>query len=315
MKLITNNPQLKLVSLLVACLLWLSVTTNVRTVELLVPYEVRGVPQNRVLTSSFKEKVKVRITGPAFIVDNVEDSYPVFEVKIPPGLQQDRYIAKFSKDDLLLSSALKVLSIQPKQVELIFDTRIKKEVSVEVPRLGTLDPDFTLASLSVEPSRVILEGPSAQLRDIELVETYPLQLKDLTGPNAQLTTSQLLGLRFDSTLIDATVTTVTAKVVVQPVVVTESITGVPLKLVGGESMAVQYDTPTITVRMSGGRKLLREITPKNIHATINVPQQQGEFEVIPSVIIAEQNAEDFTVLGTEPSHVRIVVAGKKKQIK
>jgi len=301
LKFITHNPHLKLVSIIVACLLWLSVTTNVRTVEIMVPFEVTGIPPNRIMVSTFQDKIKVRISGPAYVVNSVPESYPVFRIEIPPGLQQDRYVAKFSPEDLYLPHAVHVLSIEPKQVDLIFDTRIRKEVSVEVPRIGVPDPDYTLSSVSVEPSRVVLEGPSSELRRIDHVETYPLQLKGIIA-----SASQSLGVRLPSQLIDASTTSVTARIAVQPVLVTETISGVSLVIEGAEGMAVEFKPSTISVRVSGTRRDVKNLTAADIIARITVPPERGSFEVAPH-IDADMR---FSVVAIEPSHLRGAVVGK-----
>lgn len=302
MKFITHNPHLKLISVLVACLLWLSVTTNVRTVELLVPFEVTGIPPNRILVSTYQEKIKVRISGPAHVVNSVADSYPVFRIEIPPGLQQDRYVAKFSAEDLYLPHAVHVLVIEPKQVDLIFDTRIRKEVPVEVPRIGTPDPDYTLSSVSVEPSRVVLEGPSSELKGIEQVETYPLQLRGIAA-----SATQSLALRLSSQLVDASTSSVTARIAVQPVLVTETISGVSLDIEGGSGMAVEFKPSTVSVRIQGTRRDIKDLTAADIVAKIKVPQEPGKFAVEPTI----QEDKRFVVVGIEPPRLEGVVVGGK----
>jgi YbbR domain-containing protein len=299
-KFFTYNPQLKVISVLVACLLWLSVTTNVRTVELMVPFEVSGIPPNRILVSTYQEKIKVRVTGPAYVVNSVADLYPVFRIDIPPGLQQDRYVAQFSADDLYLPHAVHVLVIEPKQVDLLFDTRIRKEVAVEVPRIGSPDPDYTLSSVSVEPSRVVLEGPSSELRGIDQVETYPLQLRGLTA-----SATQSLGLRLSSQLVDTSTTSVTARIAVQPVLVTETISGVSLKIEGGDGRAVEFKPSTVSVRVQGVRRDIKDLTAADIVARIKVPHEPGKFEVVPSI----DEDKRFVVVGVQPARLQGVVVG------
>lgn len=301
MKFITHNPHLKLISILVSCLLWLTVTTNVRTVELMVPFEVVGIPPNRILVSTYDDKIKVRLTGPVYVVNSVAESYPVFRIEVPAGLQQDRYVAKFSGDDLYLPHAVHVLSIEPKQVDLIFDTRIKKEVPVEVPRIGVPDPDYTLSSINVEPSRVMLEGPSLQLHSIESVETYPLQLKGITS-----SITQSLGIRLSSNLIDVSTPSVTASLLVQPVVVTETIQGVSLALEGGAGLAVEYEPSVINVRLSGNRRDVKNLTAADIVAKLAVPDKPGEYTIIPTI----KEDKRFVVVNTEPGELTVLVAGK-----
>lgn len=299
-----NDASLKIVSLGLAVLLWFHVTTNVRTVELLVPYEILGLPRNKILVSSYRDKVKVRLSGPSFILKSVQSSYPVFKVEVPAGLQQDSFVAKFSLKDLGLPAAVQVLNIEPKQIELRFDARIWKEVPIEVPRIGVLDPDYSLAALAVEPERVKLEGPGSELREVQQVETFPLQMRDVVQNPVQV-----LGIRVPSALTDVAVTSVRVQVDLKPIIVTKTFERVSLEVPPRPGAAFQLDPGTVRIRVSGPRKRLRNLTPQEIKVRLQVPEAGGSYELEPSVDVEA----GLTLLSVEPAKVKVTVSIEEKK--
>jgi YbbR domain-containing protein len=266
----------KLISLITALFLWYYVTSTVRTISFLVPYELQGVPQDRILISSPREQIRVRISGPSFMLSSIQGSFPIFRVKVPKDLRQDRYVATLREKDLALPSAVQVLSIEPKEIELRFDQRISKMVPVEVPHMGTLDPDLILSSTSVNPEKVIVEGPQNELSKLKLIETYPLDLREL-----QASVATDLAIRTSSNFVKPLVETVLVHVKIEPVISEKTFSSVPVINKNlEEGVAVAFSPPTVSLSVSGPIKVVRELNEDSLKAFVDLKTAMGSPQVL-----------------------------------
>lgn len=112
-KVFIKNLPLKLLSILVAFLLWLNITSMQKAkIELYIPVEVRNVPENIVITKIKPDKVLVAIEGYKNVINNlnIEDvNAYVYGKNLKPGIN----ILKVHVD---LPSNLKVIDIRPKTI-------------------------------------------------------------------------------------------------------------------------------------------------------------------------------------------------------
>jgi YbbR domain-containing protein len=261
----TRNPSLKMLSLGIATFLWFYLTNTVRTISLIVPYEIKGLPINRVILSSSKKPIKVKISGPSFMLSSIESSYPVFKLKVPADLQGDSWVGVFSEEDLMLPSAVQVISIQPRQVDISFDVKEVKRVTVEVPRIGVPNPDYTLDRLVVRPRKVDLIGPRSKLKKINQVETSPLDTRELRGK-----TELTLPVRSPMELVDVLRPQVQVLVEVNPVIVNQNYSQIPIIISGiPNGTGVVFEPSKVDIKVTGPRETLRNFYASMISGVIN----------------------------------------------
>jgi YbbR domain-containing protein len=259
-----KNTTLKLVSIFAAFLLWFHVTTNIKTVVISVPYEIKGVPENRIVLAQPKDKIEVRISGPSFLLDNIQSSYPVFKVFVPLGLNENTYTATLSADSLMLPSAVNVISVEPYQLEIKLDDLATKLVPVEVPRIGVVNQDFRLKGVEVTPSHINCSGPKSKLTEIEQIETYPLNLKNLDH-----SIEQIIGIRKPDGRFDVRQDVVKVKVLVEEVIADKIVKNVPIVLDFGNSDIQDKITTSvipdkINLRLHGPLWLLKQLDTKRL---------------------------------------------------
>ncbi len=108
-----KNLPLKLLSVLVAFLLWLNITSMQKTrIELYIPVEIRNVPESIAITKIKPDKVLVTIEGYKNVINNlnIEDINAYADGKnLKPGIN----ILKVYVD---LPSNLKVIDVRPKTI-------------------------------------------------------------------------------------------------------------------------------------------------------------------------------------------------------
>jgi YbbR domain-containing protein len=177
----TDNRLLKLVSLLAAILLAYSVTSdrNSSVLSMSVPLEIKNPPEDRVLVRPQRRVVHVTLRGPSFLVGPIASSPPPLKVMLPDKMD-DRIQVTLKASDLQVPSMIEVLSVEPSQMEFVFEPLERREFKVEVPRVGQLAKQLTLSRIDFEPKVVTLRGPRSELRQVKVIESEPLALEDIT---------------------------------------------------------------------------------------------------------------------------------------
>jgi YbbR domain-containing protein len=257
---------LKLLSLCAAVSLWYVVTTNISSLTITVPVEVVNVPEDTLLTASSVNQVAVRVRGPSFLLNTGLDGLKALKVALPKDVSQ-RYVVPIKPDELSLPSGVSVTSVDPSEVELRFDRKASKLISVEIPRAGRVGDGYRLQGVRWAPDMVLVEGPAGLLQDLKAVETYPLDLAALSESG-----SQELSLRKPAGSMTLSADRVTVAVEVLPI---------PTKRI--------FRRKRLEIRVAEGEN--RGVSPKEVRVTVSGPRRvvQGlsERDVIPFVRLAE----------------------------
>jgi len=174
-----KNFFLKLFSLLVAMLLFMFVRSesNTSTADLMLPIEISNIPSDTVIIAPKERSVRVTIKGPTSFVNRIVTSPPVLKFKLPPGIST-RYVISLRKIAVPIPSYVQIQRIEPADLELTFDKIITKEVQVSVPMIS--GETTKISELKIQPSKVTVRGPLSELRGVKKVETYPLDLREVT---------------------------------------------------------------------------------------------------------------------------------------
>jgi YbbR domain-containing protein len=172
---ITENLGLKLLSLLVAVLLWLATVGEPEMVTAQsVPVQYRNTPANLEISSQLTDTALVemrgsseRLSGPTNAVvildlgDNVrpgERTYSILEehVKLPPGITFLRAV--------------------PSQIRLRLEYRISREVPIVVRYSAPAPDGYKIGRQEVSPQLVRIVGPESRVNAIDKVQTDPIDL-------------------------------------------------------------------------------------------------------------------------------------------
>ena len=183
----TDNLLLKLVSVLAAILLAYSVNSerNTSVLTFSVPIEMKNPPEDKVLVKPSRRMAQVTLRGPSFLVGPIASSPPPLKVVIPDDVS-DKFQASLKTSDLAVPSMIEVLSVEPAEVDFVFEPLERKEYKVEVPRVGQLKKPLTLTKVEINPKVVVIKGPRSELKQIRALETEPLNL-DEVGESQTLT--------------------------------------------------------------------------------------------------------------------------------
>ncbi len=178
---LTANWPLKLLSLVLATTIWVSVTGEQRIIQdVSVPIDLR-LPEDRILASDPPTTVKVRLRGPETLVrrmDLLALAMTLDLSRMSPGEQEVQLSPDFLKG---VPSRIVASVIEPTRVRLVVESRRIAEFPVEPDLIGELPDGYTLYDTVVQPSTVLVEGPASGVESLTRVRTNPIRLDGHRG--------------------------------------------------------------------------------------------------------------------------------------
>jgi YbbR domain-containing protein len=277
--------------LLIAMLLAYAVHSagNASVVSLFVPLEVKNAPEDKVLVKPTKRGVQVTLKGPSFLVGPLASSPPALQARLPDDVE-DRVTVSLKASDISLPYSVEVLSIEPQQVDLVFDSIERKEVKVEVPRFGQLASSLLLEGIEVTPKTVTVKGPRSEVKQLKAIETEPINVSEISQ-----TTELTRQLRNPGSSISLSTSVVSARVIV-----------------GQMPSQLQFAARPVEVRIPRGLGGFL-VEPSEVSVTVSGPPEKimklSAGDVIPYVRMSELPKDVSSKLKVQadvPESVKVV---------
>jgi YbbR domain-containing protein len=299
----TDNRLLKLISLLAAILLAYSVTgeRNTSVLSISVPLEIKNPPEDRVLVKPQRRVVHVTLRGPSFLVGPIASAPPPMRVTLPDKME-DRIQMPLKPGDIQVPSMIEVLSVEPSQMEFVFEPLERREFKVEVPRVGQLAKQLTLSRIEFEPKVVTVRGPRSDLKMIKAVESEPIDLEELTESQAMT-----LALRNPGPHTTLAVKHVSARVAINEVpsqIVFEK-REIELRTVPGVS-GIAIEPTEVSITVEGPPDVISQVKAEDVFPFVRVrkepPIDGGNEEVR---VELPEKCSGCNVIKVDPSEVRV----------
>jgi YbbR domain-containing protein len=179
MKIMTKNPTLKIISLILAIILWLFVKSKSEgEVGLVVPLEFVHIPSNLIITRVSEDAINVRIMGPLSQLDR----FPSREGRARIDLSDARYgmnTFDILPENFNLPQALRITQISPSSIKVELDRLMDKIVHVKAVVQGEPARGYRVVKIAVEPPYLNLQGARSQLEDLTEVLTEEVNISGL----------------------------------------------------------------------------------------------------------------------------------------
>jgi hypothetical protein len=183
-QLITRNWVIKLVALSLSLMLYLAVSAQQPTSQILTLKLNVEMPPGRTLTSKLPT-VAVQISGRGSELLKLRAFPPVIRRPVPDTLAGSVWLVRLQPSDVQIPKGVdvRVDDVVPHDIELRLSAVQRKEVRI-VPRISVVaESGFVLhGGLSVTPAIAQLIGPEDRLARIDSVSTVSVQLSGVTGP-------------------------------------------------------------------------------------------------------------------------------------
>lgn len=177
-----KNWGLKLFSLLLALVLWLTLIPEEKIFSektLTVPLELHNIPSAMELVERPLPTVDVKIRAPQRII-NQFNSMTVHAALNLEKARVDQTQYPLNKNMISIPSGGEVIDIYPSQVNLRLER--SKEVMLEVEPVitGQLSEGLKMEKIEVIPSQVLIKGPESKVKENFKVRTSPIDISSLT---------------------------------------------------------------------------------------------------------------------------------------
>jgi len=218
---------------------------DITTVDVPVEVDYGTAPPTLEVGATIIDPNTVKVTGPASIVRNVVKALATVVVQ-PSGLSIDQDVPVTAVD--AEGNPVTPVRVEPAIVHIdipVFSDRKSKTVPVTPIVTGTPAGGFEIASLTVSPPTVTVEGNADQLANLVKIDTEPIPV---TGLSSEETRDVPLSLPSGVTALDTD--TVQVVIELRPVTATRTFE-VGLRLLG-EDPDLRYTPATDRVRITVG---------------------------------------------------------------
>lgn len=182
MKFLTGNLGWKLLSLLIAVALWITVSREPElATSLAVPFEFKGIPEDLDIGSNVPERVHLEIRGPANRLsrDNLADLAVVLDLSDAMAGERTYNIRS---SNISLPAGVSFYRALPSQITLRFDKRATREVEIVLPPYSKGPPDgYRVRAYTLEPSKTRIRGPEERVKSITRVSLDPVDLSGVVS--------------------------------------------------------------------------------------------------------------------------------------
>ena len=173
-----RNFRLKLISLLIALLLWIALTSEPKSeVGFRVPLEFRNAPQHVEMLGDTANSIDIRLSGISSLVKRIDASDISASVDLSDWSPGERTYS-ITGANLRIPFGVGVTTITPNKIRLRFEKTQQKTVEIRPRIVGQPAEGFQVDSMSCRPQETELVGAASHLAKVQAVQTDSI---DITG--------------------------------------------------------------------------------------------------------------------------------------
>lgn len=170
---------LRLMSIAIALLLWIFVTTEKRggvPSEKVVDAPITYNPPPEMIILNPRDRIRVRVRGDATAIRQVNPYNVDVQVDLPRDAS-GRQEVRIDGDNILTPEGVEVVSVEPAYLELQLDREVRRLLPVRVRLTGEPAGGAVLARPpEVQPDQVLAVGPSTLVSSLDHLDTSSISL-------------------------------------------------------------------------------------------------------------------------------------------
>jgi len=181
-----RNLVWKVTALLAATAFWVAINASEPNADRYLRVAVRpvGLAKRFVLATDLNEKVEVQLRGPGSILRTIEDERHAIVVDLH-GVSPGPVSIKISPEMLNLPRRVRVVSVNPPEIDLRIARLTSRPVPVRVVLVPTHRNGYTISDVAVTPGTVEVSGPAGRVERLKAVETEPVNTRNAYGDVAR----------------------------------------------------------------------------------------------------------------------------------
>ena len=173
------HPGLLLLALAIAIFLW-GIASGTSSAErgFDVPVELTGLAEDLVVTDQSADSINIRVMGSRAALRNVTVDRYTYAIDVSGGKPG---VAVYDVDVSRIDwpRGARPVSRSPSRVQVRFEKRGRKSVTVRADLEGELPPGYRLVEVRVNPPKLWLEGARSQVMRLKEIVTEPINLSGL----------------------------------------------------------------------------------------------------------------------------------------
>lgn len=257
-----RHKGLKLLSLLLAVALWLTVGVEEPTeTTLSISLELVNLPPGMMITSEIPPSLQVRVMGPGSAVRKLTQTRLAQSIDLT-GFKRGRHALPLGPKNFNFPRGVQVTRVQPNPLTITLAPTTVRTLKIQ-PILEGKPPDgYEIVSVKVRPPQISVKGPYAEMADLKSLATIPLEVSHLTAAAtlaAELDFKNLhLALQDQSPIL--------VDVNVEPKRITRTFSGVG---VAAQPLKARLSPSQVTLTLQGPMLQLKDLNPGDLQAMVN----------------------------------------------
>lgn len=294
-----RNSWLKFLSLILALLLWATVTRD-QSVErsIRAPLEYQNMPEGLEIIGDPPGSVDVRVRGPSGALGRLEagDVVAVLDLRLAkPGPRLFHLLT----DEVRAPWGVAVAQVSPPTVSLECEKSGRKSVPIVPSIEGEPAPGFVAGRVSVFPPTVEVMGPESRLSRLTAATTEPVSVQGVAQPVTDIVTVGVV----DSALRLRTARSATVTVQVTPAPIERTIVNVPISIKNlAPGLTARVLPPRVSVVVRGTREAVTPLEPNDVPALVDVANLGPGRFVLP---VKGEPGRSPGVVRTDPASVEV----------
>ena len=173
---ILQNWFLKVVSLLVATLLWAAVSNQASSeIGLDVPLEYRNIPSQLEITGDMTNTIQVRLRGSTNVIKGITAKDVATTIDLGKMRTGEKIVA-LSPQNVQAPFGAEVIRVNPSTVRFTLERTVTKTVDIVPTIAGQPTNGFEVGQVFVSPNTVEVEGPESRVDALSSIATTPIRL-------------------------------------------------------------------------------------------------------------------------------------------
>ena len=295
-----RNPGLKVVSVVLAALLWLTVSRD-QVVErsIRVPLEFRNIPEGIEIVGDSPGTVDVRVRGASTVLSRI-DVGEVVAVLDLHGARVGQRLFHLLTDQVRAPFGVQIAQISPPTVSLAFERSAAKMVPITPAIEGTPAPGYLAGKVSSIPETVEVVGPESRLKRLTEATTEPITIENATRTIRDVVTVGVA----DSALRlrEARTALVTVEIAAAPV--EQTLAGVAVRLRNtGQGLRATATPAVVRVTLLGPGNVVNSLEARALDAFVDLADLRPGRHVIPVQVASIDGS--VGVVRVEPATLRV----------
>jgi YbbR domain-containing protein len=193
---IVNNWPLKIVSLVLAAMLWAVVANEASSeIGLEVPLEYRNIPAQLEITGDMTNSVQVRLRGSSNVISDITAEDVSTTIDLNRMSAGDKIVA-LSPQNVQAPFGAEVIRVNPSSVRFSLERTLVKTVPIVPTTLGQPSDGYEIGNVLVSPNSAEVEGPESRVNILSSIQTVSIRVEgrhasfeqpaDLDPPDPQI---------------------------------------------------------------------------------------------------------------------------------